>query len=109
MDFDRRTFKAQSRQIKKINGWFSHHSHAFWDLLLRWQKQYMAPGHLVEIGVWKGKSSSVLAYLKRDEEELHMIDPVLKEEKVSHTIVKVGGRLPPNLHFYKRSSFNMID
>ncbi len=81
MDFNRRAFRDKGRQLKKINGFFSPQSHAFWDLLLRWQKDHMAPGHLVEIGVWKGKSSSVLASLKRDEEQLHMIDPGLKEER----------------------------
>ena len=109
MDFDHRTFKEQCRKIQKINGWFSHHAHAFWDLLLGWQKSHVPPGHLVEIGVWKGKSASVLAFHKRDEEELHLIDPVIKPEKVAKSILKVGGRVPPNIHFHKRSSFKIDD
>ena len=45
----------------RIEGWFSEESAAIWDALLCFQEHRRVRGHMLEIGVWKGKSAALLA------------------------------------------------
>ena len=57
-----------------IPGFMSEANIAVWDTLLCAQLRLYAQGHLMEIGVFKGRSASVLCQHKRAEEELWLVD-----------------------------------
>jgi predicted O-methyltransferase YrrM len=57
-----------------IPGFMSDANIAVWDALLCTQQRHYTQGHLMEIGVFKGRSASVLCQHKRAEEELWLVD-----------------------------------
>lgn len=86
--------------LNSIDGWFSPASHAFFDIFLNYQKNNNVSGNLGEIGVWKGKSSSVLCKHLVSEEHAFLIDPFLDEKKedVLRHIDRVCNKIPDNVH-----------
>lgn len=68
--------KSTWEALDRVEGWFSYPSFCLWNALLEAQAE--APGHLVEIGVWRGRSAAVLARHRRAEEQLVLCDPSLK-------------------------------
>ena len=61
-------------KVDAISGWFGFHSYALWRSLLDFQKAGNLRGDLFEIGVWRGRSASVLASYCRDDETLYLCD-----------------------------------
>jgi hypothetical protein len=57
-----------------IPGYFITEAAGAWDAFLDFQETSAIPGNLVEIGVWKGKSASLLALHLRAEDKLVLID-----------------------------------
>jgi len=55
-----------------IPGWFGFHSYALWRCLL--DHQAPVKGDLFEIGVWKGRSASLLATYAKPGEKLYLCD-----------------------------------
>ena len=61
------------QKVNAIPGWFGSHSYALWRSLLDFQADGVR-GNLFEIGVWRGRSASVLASYCRDDETLYLCD-----------------------------------
>jgi hypothetical protein len=61
-------------KVDALSGWFGFHSYALWRCLLDFQKAGDLRGDLFEIGVWRGRSASVLAAYCRDDETLYLCD-----------------------------------
>jgi len=60
--------------VDKIEGFLANTSIAVWDALMAYQESRYVTGHLGEIGVYKGKSATILARHQRANEELWLID-----------------------------------
>lgn len=60
--------------VKSIDGFMEDASVAIWDSLLMAQADQYIQGNLLEIGVFKGRSASVLCQHKRPDEELWLVD-----------------------------------
>ena len=82
------------QNIDAIPGWFGFHSYALWRAFLDFQAG--TPGDLFEIGVWKGRSASVLASYATAEEKLYLCDLELDEAAVRQAFASVGAA-PKNI------------
>lgn len=67
-------YELMTRLARGIPGFMSAANIAVWDALLCAQQRFYIQGHLLEIGVFKGRSASVLCQHKRAEEELWLVD-----------------------------------
>ena len=76
-------------KIDAIPGWFMFQSYCVWRALL--DQQAGASGDLFEIGVWRGRSASVLASYRKGDEKLYLCDLRLDEPAVQRAI-RVGRR-----------------
>ena len=81
-------------KIDAIDGWFGFHSYALWRSLLDFQPP--TRGDFLEIGVWRGRSASVLASYCKDDEKLYLCDLALDEAAVRKAMASVGAT-PRNL------------
>jgi len=81
-------------KIDAIPGWFMFQSYCVWRALL--DQQARIPGDLFEIGVWRGRSASVLASYRKSDEKLYLCDLRLEEEAVHRAIRSVGAE-PVNI------------
>ena len=77
-------------KIDAIPGWFMFQSYCVWRALL--DQQARITGDLFEIGVWRGRSASVLASYRKGGEKLYLCDLRLDEEAVHRAIRSVGAR-----------------
>ena len=67
-------------KIDAIPGWFMFQSYCVWRALL--DQQAGTTGDLFEIGVWRGRSASVLANYRKGSEKLYLCDLRLDEAAV---------------------------
>ena len=74
--------------IDAIPGWFMFQSYCVWRALL--DQQTGASGDLFEIGVWHGRSASVLANYRKGNEKLYLCDLRLDEPAVQKSIRSTG-------------------
>src|SRR5438445_12231387 len=81
-------------KIDAIPGWFMFQSYCVWRALL--DQQARASGDLFEIGVWRGRSASVLASYRMGDEKLYLCDLRLDGEAVHRAIRSVGTK-PVNI------------
>ncbi|MBS0540148.1 MAG: class I SAM-dependent methyltransferase [Proteobacteria bacterium] len=81
-------------KIDAVPGWFGFHSYALWRSLLDYQAG--TPGDLFEIGVWKGRSASLLASYVKDSEKLYLCDIELDRPAIDSAFASVGAK-PANL------------
>jgi hypothetical protein len=77
-------------KVDAIPGWFGFHSYALWRCLL--DHQAPVKGDLFEIGVWKGRSASLLATYAKPGEKLYLCDLVLDEPAVRSAFASVEAR-----------------
>jgi hypothetical protein len=77
-------------KIDAIPGWFGFHSYCLWRSLL--DHQAAMAGDLFEIGVWQGRSASVLATYRKAGEKLYLCDLRLDEPAVRNAIESVGAQ-----------------
>ena len=77
-------------KIDAIPGWFMFQSYCVWRALL--DQQSRATGDLFEIGVWRGRSASVLASYRKGDEKLYLCDLRLDEPAVHRAISHSGAR-----------------
>jgi hypothetical protein len=80
-------------KIDAIPGWFGFHSYALWRALLDFQAgapHGVPAGDLFEIGVWKGRSASVLATYCKPGEKLYLCDLDLDEPAVHRAFASVA-------------------
>src|SRR5258708_16535650 len=85
-------------KIDAIPGWFMFQSYCVWRALL--DQQARVSGDLFEIGVWRGRSASLLASYRKGDEKLYLCDLRLDEEAVQRAIRSVGAEpvhiVPPS-------------
>jgi predicted O-methyltransferase YrrM len=79
------SFEKIRSDVSKVDGFMADTSVAVWDALLEYQERHHVTGHLGEIGVYKGKSATIMAYHQRAGEELWLVDfsNFLDETKVN--------------------------
>jgi SAM-dependent methyltransferase len=70
-----------------IEGWFGLGPAAIWDALLCFQREQGLCGHMLEIGVWHGKSAALLAMHGNCGERLYLVDSDLRLRRVEDAIV----------------------
>jgi len=75
-------------KIDAIPGWFMFQSYCVWRALL--DQQSRVTGDLFEIGVWRGRSASVLASYRKGDEKLYLCDLRLDEPAVHRAIQSIG-------------------
>jgi predicted O-methyltransferase YrrM len=90
---------------RATEGWFAFESAAIWDSLLAFQEQRQFRGHLLEIGVYKGKSAALLARRTRGEEHLWLVDRFLRREDVEATLRRVRSLPSPRVHLENHDSY----
>jgi hypothetical protein len=81
-------------KIDAIPGWFMFQSYCVWRALL--DQQARVSGDLFEIGVWRGRSASLLASYRKGDEKLYLCDLRLDEPAVRRAIRSVGAE-PVNI------------
>lgn len=81
-------------KIDAIPGWFMFQSYCVWRALL--DQQAGISGDLFEIGVWRGRSASVLASYRKGNEKLYLCDLRLDAAAVRRSIESVGAQ-PTNI------------
>ncbi len=74
-------FIKRQDALFKMNGWFSPASHGLFSFFLDFQNQQNISGNLGEVGVWEGKSASVICNYCKEEETVVLIDPILSQNK----------------------------
>ena len=79
-------------KVDAIPGWFGVHSYALWRSLLDFQQAGSVRGDLFEIGVWRGRSASVLASYCRDDETLYLCDIQVDEPALRTAFESVGAK-----------------
>lgn len=84
------SFKDRANALASIHGFFSPASHGIWDVLLRLQSDHGIGGHLVEIGVFHGKSAMVLAPFRGGDELVALVDPRLRRDSIARAFSAVG-------------------
>jgi hypothetical protein len=77
------------QKVDAIPGWFGFHSYALWRCLLDFQAADVR-GDLFEIGVWRGRSASVLASYCRNDETLYLCDLKVDADSVRTAFESVG-------------------
>jgi predicted O-methyltransferase YrrM len=77
-------------KIDAVPGWFMFQSYCVWRALLDRQASAKVAGDLFEIGVWRGRSASVLANYRKDGEKLYLCDLRLDQKAVEGSIRSTG-------------------
>jgi len=97
--------------LSRMKGWFSMASHAFFSIFLCYQNKNSVNGNLGEIGVWEGKSASVICKYSRAKEKVFLIDPLIKSrnEVILKNIDDVGKSIPGNLSMLDIVSDNFLN
>jgi len=75
-------------RISAIPGWFTISSYGVWRALLDFQEDVR--GDVLEIGIWRGRSTAVLAGYRRPGEKLYLCDLNLDEGAVHSALRSVG-------------------
>lgn len=88
-------------------GWFMVESAAIWDSLLDFQAQRGWGGHLLEIGVYKGKSAALIAKRSAADEEVWLVDRFLRHADVQRTLSQVVDPNSTRLHYENEDSFQL--
>ncbi|MCP4394279.1 MAG: class I SAM-dependent methyltransferase [Alphaproteobacteria bacterium] len=92
-------FLETQMKLESIEGWFFNISHGIFDSLLQFQTENTTiQGHLGEIGVFKGKSASIIAKHTKSHEDLFLIDPTISinEAIIRKNISNICKDKPPN-------------
>lgn len=102
-------FAQRQQLLNPINGWFSPASHGIFSFFWEFQNQYSICGNLGEIGVWEGKSSTIICNFSKESEKIFLIDPLIEKNKevIYRNIDSVCRRIPDNclLCNYKSEDF----
>ncbi len=111
-------FIHTQEKLFNMEVWFSPASHAMFSFLLDYQNENKINGNLGEIGVWKGKSASIICKKVVDEQNIFLIDPFLAnaKETILRNIDKICLEIPKNLvlmngisdDFVKISNFSQL-
>jgi hypothetical protein len=91
-------------KIDAIPGWFSYQSFCIWRALL--DEQAKTRGDMFEIGVWQGRSASVLANYRKDDEKIFLCDRRLDEAAI-HGSIRSTGIEPRNVTLVEAFSIDL--
>lgn len=61
--------------MSDVDGWFDPHDAKLFALLDDFQRSSAAAGDILEVGAYHGKSTILLGYMRRGDEELVVVDP----------------------------------
>lgn len=92
-------FLQKQEVLNPIEGWFSPASHGLFSFFLSYQNDIKVNGNLGEIGVWKGKSASVICNYAKNNENIFLIDPLIQNfsETINRNIDKICNKIPSKL------------
>ena len=92
-------FIKRQNELFNMNGWFSPASHGLFSFFLDFQNKNNISGNMGEIGVWEGKSASIICKYCRDEESVVLIDPIIANNKeiILNNINIIGSKIPKKL------------
>jgi hypothetical protein len=94
----------------RTEGWCDPLSLPVWDAMLIHQRAAGVRGHLLEIGVYRGKSAALLAaHLDPGAERLFLVDPTMDAEAVRQTLVRVRPAADRALVFVLEPSARVLD
>lgn len=104
-------FEYRQQCLAGIKGWFSPASHGLFSFFLDLQNKQSVNGNLGEIGVWEGKSASIISNFSKADESIFLIDPLIEKntEVIYRNIDLVCRRIPDNLHLYNCVSDNFLN
>jgi predicted O-methyltransferase YrrM len=97
-------FELTSRLARGIPGFMNVANVAVWDAFLSAQQRLHVQGHLLEIGVYKGRSASVLCQHKRPEEELWLVD---FSQFLAEAETNLAGLKSPGVKFVHQKSSDL--
>ena len=84
---ERRLFETYRDLAPQVVGWIQLETAALWDFLLHVQGSNGFEGHLMEIGVWYGKSALLLSLAaRRPRERCLLVDRFLMADQVRETL-----------------------
>lgn len=87
---DAAKFKQHLELHRTTEGWFRDEAAATWDALLCFQERKGIIGNMLEIGVWHGKSASLLVrHANPIAETCVLLDMQLAEKELRETILRV--------------------
>jgi hypothetical protein len=79
---DLQRYRRYLAEFGSVEGWFTEGAIATWDVLLAHQTAQGWTGDLLEIGVLRGKSASLMALHARPAETVVLVDPALRRQAV---------------------------
>ncbi len=89
----------------KIDGWFSVEAAAAWDALLCKQSLQGVSGHLMEIGVWRGKSATLMAVHSNPAHEVCvLVDKYMDDRSVTSALQNVYSDLNDSFQLLRMDS-----
>ncbi|HRV80957.1 MAG: class I SAM-dependent methyltransferase [Planctomycetes bacterium] len=93
----------------RIDGWFSVESAAAWDAMLCKQNALRAQGHMLEIGVWKGKSATLMAiHSDPTQEVVVLVDKYLDQPAIESALHNVYANLGDSFQLLKMDSRRLV-
>ena len=98
-------FKKYRKIRKKIDGWCKVEAAAIWDCLLDAQRATGVEGHMLEVGVWHGKTAVLLAMHRGEQESLLLLDKYLQRPAVEASLSLAGHPENSYLHVIEGDSF----
>ena len=86
------TFIADWPKIDAVHGWLSREAAALMDFLFAGQLQLGTPlAGLLEIGVWKGRTSALMARHLRSGEGIWLVDSAPQQTEITQSLQSVVG------------------
>lgn len=97
-------FETMLGIVRGIEGFMEESNVAIWDSLLCLHNDICIQGNLMEIGVYKGKSASVLCQHRRPDEELWLVDFSAFIDEAQRNLSSLT---PARVHFVKQRSSDL--
>jgi hypothetical protein len=97
-------FARIQSDVDKIGGFLATLNIAVWDAFLGYQESICTAGHLMEIGVYKGKSAAILAHHQRAGEQLWLVD---SSHFIDEARANIGHLSPHEIRYLKQKSVDL--
>lgn len=89
---------------QQIPGWFLDEAAAIWDIFLSYQNMTGVSGHLMEVGVYKGKSALLMAMHAQPRDEVVLVDI----DSLSDAKAILSNLQNTDIHYLEMESFDLI-
>lgn len=101
-------FVQRQEELFNMNGWFSPASHGLFSFFLEFQNNKGISGNMGEVGVWEGKSASIICNYCKDDEKIFLIDPIIEKNKniIINNIENICKKIPQHLYLCNTVSEN---